>query len=120
MLSPRCWDRLAGVNPRLAAVAALAHSNGPRDFIITEGLRTKERQAELFRAGKSLTMNSKHLVGKAIDIAVLEYDLPIWDLAAYREVWEWQFRPAAARLGVNIEWGGNWSKLRDGPHFELV
>jgi peptidoglycan L-alanyl-D-glutamate endopeptidase CwlK len=48
-----------------------AIKESPLDFSITEGLRTKERQKELFSAGKSQTMNSRHLTGKAVDIAVI-------------------------------------------------
>ena len=31
------------------------------DFSITEGARTKEKQLEYYKAGKSKTLNSKHL-----------------------------------------------------------
>ncbi|MFO0411980.1 MAG: M15 family metallopeptidase, partial [bacterium] len=29
------------------------------------------------------------------------------------------FKAAAVRQGTAIVWGGDWSSLRDGPHFEL-
>ena len=38
------------------------------DFGVAEGLRTLERQKKLVAEGKSQTLESKHLEGKAIDI----------------------------------------------------
>ncbi|EOW5622221.1 M15 family metallopeptidase, partial [Escherichia coli O2,50:H32] len=29
------------------------------------------------------------------------------------------FKQAAAELGTAIEWGGDWTSLKDGPHFQL-
>jgi len=40
----------------------------PVDFGVAEGRRTQERQAELFKAGKSKTMNSRHITGHAVDL----------------------------------------------------
>lgn len=119
MLNKRSWDMLAGVDPRLSAVMALAALRGPRYFVVTEGLRSQERQRQLFRDGKSWTLNSRHLSGKAVDVAILEGSVAVWDVAAYRELWEWQIRPAAAELGVLLEWGGSWKQV-DAVHFELV
>ncbi|MBU1346684.1 MAG: M15 family metallopeptidase [Alphaproteobacteria bacterium] len=28
-------------------------------------------------------------------------------------------KAAAGARGVSIVWGGDWTRLRDGPHFEL-
>lgn len=118
MLNERSWSNLAGVDPRLSAVAALASLRGPLDFVVTEGLRSQQRQAELFRAGKSWTLNSKHLHGQAMDLAVIQFGRAVWDIQTYRELWEWQVRPAAAELGVKLIWGGDWKQV-DGVHFEL-
>ena len=50
-LSRRSLDRLEGVHPRLIAVVREAILRTPVDFMVTEGLRTRERQAALVRAG---------------------------------------------------------------------
>lgn len=116
----RSWENLAGVDPRLSAVVGAAFHRGPHDFIVTEGLRSMERQQELVRAGKSWTLNSKHLEGRAIDIAALDpLGLVTWDIEVYREIWTFQFLPVAARLGVRLEWGGNWKRV-DACHFQLA
>jgi peptidoglycan L-alanyl-D-glutamate endopeptidase CwlK len=56
------------VDERLQILAKEVIRISPVDFAVTEGIRTRERQAQLYREGKTKTLNSKHLEGKAIDI----------------------------------------------------
>ena len=42
-----------------------------QDFQVQEGLRTRERQAELVARGASRTMHSRHLTGHAVDLVAL-------------------------------------------------
>jgi peptidoglycan L-alanyl-D-glutamate endopeptidase CwlK len=117
-LSARSRARLKGVHPALVAVVEAAIASTPVDFMVTEGLRTPERQAALVKAGASRTLNSRHLTGHAVDVAALVDGKVRWDWPLYPRVAE-AFKAAAARLGVPIVWGGDWPSLRDGPHFEL-
>jgi peptidoglycan L-alanyl-D-glutamate endopeptidase CwlK len=95
-----------------------AIKESPLDFSISEGLRTKERQKELFDAGKSQTMNSRHITGKAVDIAVLVDGKVTWDFPHYQTVAD-HIKKVAKELGIDIVWGGDWQSFKDGPHFEL-
>lgn len=117
-LSTRSRSRLKGVHPDLVAVVEAAVARTPIDFMITEGLRTRERQAALMRAGASRTLNSRHLTGHAVDVAALVDGAVRWDWPLYPRIAE-AFKAAARTLGVAIVWGGDWPTLRDGPHFEL-
>lgn len=117
-LSIRSRDRLKGVHPDLVAVVERAIQLTGVDFMITEGLRTPARQAELVRAGASRTQNSRHLTGHAVDVAALVAGQVRWDWPLYPRIAE-AFRQAARELNTPITWGGDWPKLRDGPHFEL-
>lgn len=86
--------------------------------VVTEGLRSEKRQLELFRIRASMTRQSKHLSGRAIDIAVFLPDGSVtFQPAPYAAL-------AAAVLGLQRDppliWGGNWPKLRDYCHFELA
>jgi len=117
-LSKRSLDRLRGVHPRLVAVVKEASALSPVDFMITEGMRTKARQAALVRAGASRTMNSRHLTGHAVDVAAMVEGQVRWDWPLYPRIAA-AFKAAAARQGTAIIWGGDWASLRDGPHFEL-
>lgn len=117
-LSIRSRARLQGVHPALVAVVEAAILITPVDFMVTEGLRSRERQAALVRAGASRTLNSRHLTGHAVDVAALVEGKVRWDWPLYGRIAE-AFGAAAGRLGTPLVWGGNWPSLRDGPHFEL-
>jgi peptidoglycan L-alanyl-D-glutamate endopeptidase CwlK len=116
--SQRSKERLVGVDPSLVKVMEEAIKASPYDFSITEGVRTKERQKELYDAKKSLTLQSKHLVGKAVDIAVFVDGKLTWEHKYYLAV-ATHIKAVAENLGVKIIWGGDWRRLVDGPHFEL-
>lgn len=109
---------MIGVHPDLIAVVYEAMENSPVAFTITEGLRTPARQAALVKAGASRTLNSRHLTGHAVDIAALVNGQVRWDWPLYPRIAA-AFKAASERLGIPIVWGGDWPKLRDGPHFEL-
>jgi len=117
-LSERSLRRLAGVHPRLVEVVKEALALTPVDFMITEGLRTPQRQAALIRAGASRTRASRHLTGHAVDVAAMVDGQVRWDWPLYPRIAA-AFKAAAARQGTRIVWGGDWPTLRDGPHFEL-
>lgn len=110
--------RLQGVHPDLVRVVQRAIELTTVDFTITEGLRTVERQEELFKAGASTTMNSRHLTGHAVDLAALVGGKVRWDWPLYFKIAE-AMREASKLEGVPIEWGGDWKKFKDGPHFQL-
>ena len=117
-LSQRSLSKLAGVHPKLVEVVKLAITKSPLDFSISEGLRTVERQKELVAQKKSQTMKSRHLIGEAVDICVLLDGKANWDFDNYRIVAD-VFKDCAAELGVKITWGGEWTTLKDGPHFQI-
>lgn len=118
VLSRRSRDRLAGVHPRLIRVVERAIALSPVDFMVTEGLRTLERQRALVRAGASRTLLSRHLTGHAVDVAALVEGRVRWDWPLYGRI-AGAFKTAAAEEEVALVWGGDWRSLRDGPHFEL-
>lgn len=111
-LNERSLKNLEGVHPDLVRVVHRAAKAEP--FIVTEGLRNLTRQKELVAAGKSWTLNSRHLTGHAVDVVDPDgkYDIPDMDHIAKA------FKDAAAAERVPIVWGGDW-KQRDTPHFEL-
>jgi len=133
-LSQRSKDRLRGVHPKLVAVVERAIQITEVDFVVTEGLRTPKRQAELVAAGASKTMRSRHLTGHAVDLAALVGKDVRWDWSLYLKIAE-AMRAASIELGTPIRWGGSWKELADmpspitsamlsrtfpdGPHFEL-
>jgi peptidoglycan L-alanyl-D-glutamate endopeptidase CwlK len=110
--------KLKGVHPDLVRVIRRAAELHPLTFIVTEGLRTVERQAALVKAGASRTMNSRHITGHAVDLAVKVAGEVRWDWPLYAALAE-TVKMAAAREKVKTEWGGDWKSFKDGPHFQL-
>lgn len=128
----RDLERLKGVDTLLAAVALEVIKRHPVECHVSEGLRTKERQRELVAAGKSRTLDSKHLTGHAVDLVVAPGGKPDWSPKAYTGVAR-TFAQVALEFGLPVRWGGSWrwisgpnchdypflaAKFFDGPHFE--
>lgn len=117
-LSKRSIDRLDGVHPRLVEVVKLAIKLSSVDFGVSEGVRTKERQRMLVEAGKSKTMNSRHLVGEAVDLFAYVDGKASWDWPHYEKINE-AMQEAARQLNVKITWGGSWRSFKDGVHWQI-
>lgn len=131
-LSQKSLDRLKGVNPRLVDVVRRAIELTAQDFMVLEGLRTKERQAELYAQGRTTpgkivtwTMESRHIDGDAVDLVPYPVD---WnDLSKFDAISRAMFK-AADELNIAIRWGADWNhngRARekgetDSPHFELA
>src|SRR3954463_3129791 len=116
--SQRSLDHLEGVHKDLVRVMHAALAISPVDFGISEGLRTPQRQKELFAAGKSQTMHSRHIVGKAVDFMAYVDGVGTWDDRYYIEIAA-AIKRAAFTLGVPVVWGGDWSTFKDEDHVEL-
>lgn len=131
-LLTRDVKRLQGVNANLCRV--IDDARDAFSFFVVEGLRTYERQVQLFREKKTMTLNSKHMLGLAVDIApwddidedsVVDANEVDWnDREAFRDMANVVFL-AAITLQVPIKWGGNFRTAAgkpwfDGPHFEIA
>lgn len=117
-LTERDEKRLEGVHPDLVRVIRLAAAESDIPFMVIEGVRDEKRQAKLVKAGASQTMNSKHLLGRAVDIAPLDSGRVSWHWPHYYPLAR-AVKKAAAALGVPVQWGGDWPRFKDGPHWEL-
>ena len=108
--------KLVGVDPRLVDLINRLAKVTPKPFMVVEGRRSLARQRELLKKGATKTLNSKHLVGRAVDIAPLHNG---------RVSWEWKhFTPvinAAKAVGadmrLSLTFGYDWGW--DAPHMEL-
>ena len=116
--SERDLARMQGVNPQLVEMMSALREQG-HNFQITEGLRDEARQRELLDAGKSKTMNSKHLTGNAMDIVMIDPETgkAIWDEEAYAPVGA-AAKEYAKQHGLDdFTWGGDWGW--DSVNFQL-
>ena len=117
-LSQRSTKALEGVHPDMVKVVKRAIQITDIDFVVTEGLRTLQKQKQLVAAGASQTMRSRHLTGHAVDLAALVAGKVRWDYPLYGKL-AVAMKQAAKEVGVPIEWGGDWKSFKDGPHFQL-
>jgi peptidoglycan L-alanyl-D-glutamate endopeptidase CwlK len=145
-LSTKSLTNLQGVDERLVNVVRRAIEITTVDFGVIEGLRSEETQRAYVAAGKSQTMASKHLEGKAVDLMAYVAGKPSWELNLYDDIAD-AMKAAAIEQGVAMRWGGAWTvndickwqgtmasamnayiddrraqkrkPFIDGPHFEL-
>lgn len=117
-LSKRSKDRLSGVHPDLVRVVEKAISISDIDFTVLEGVRSIARQEQLVKSGASQTMRSRHITGHAVDLGAYVAGQVRWDWPLYHKVAD-AMKKAASEVGVPIEWGGDWTTFKDGPHFQL-
>ena len=148
-LSQKSLDRLKGVDERLIKVVKRAIELSPIDFMVLEGVRTKEQCMINYGKGRTASQcsakgvpakyaqpsaakvtwlnnpfASKHVGGKAVDL--VPYPVDWQDLKKFDAIAKAMLQ-AAKELGVTIRWGADWDgdgKPRergesDSPHFEI-
>lgn len=136
VLGKKSKEKLKGVHPNLIKVVERAIQLTKQDFMVLEGVRTPERQRELYAQGRTKpgpkvtwTLTSNHFkqkdgCGHAVDLVPFPVD---WnDLKKFDAMSKAMFA-AAKELGIKIRWGADWDsdgKPRekgesDSPHFEL-
>jgi peptidoglycan L-alanyl-D-glutamate endopeptidase CwlK len=117
-LGARSLTRLEGVHPDLVRIVKTAAAMSDLDFTVLEGLRTVERQKQLFAQKATKTMNSRHLTGHAVDLAPMIDGKISWDWPLYHRLAK-TVKAAAAVERLPLQWGGDWRTFKDGPHWEL-
>jgi len=110
--------RLKGVDTRLVNV--LNELIKIMDVTIIEGLRSEERQKELLAKGATKVKYSKHMEGKAVDLAPYPID---WENRDGFHYMGGMIRGIGKQLGINIRWGGDWDSdgdVKDNGFDDLV
>ena len=108
--------KLAGVNPQLVAVIRRLAKVTPKPFMVVEGVRTLGRQHQLLKARATKTLKSKHLTGRAVDIAPLVNGKVSWKWEHFTPVIN-AAKAVSADMGVAVTFGYDWGW--DAPHMEL-
>jgi peptidoglycan LD-endopeptidase CwlK len=125
-LNAKDRERLKGVDPRLVTVMERVALKFP--CRIVEGVRSPERQKKLVAEGKSKTLNSKHLTGRAVDVAPLVNGKIDWQNITVFAYFGGYVMGIADGLGITLRHGADWDQdfdvtdhaFMDWPHFELV
>ncbi len=113
-LSQRSMDRLEGVHPAMTAVVERAIQLTDIDFGVTQGVRTLDEQRANVAAGRSQTMQSKHLLQQtgfshAVDVVAYVGPDVSWELNLYDNICD-AFKQAAEETGASVKWGAAWSE----------
>ena len=85
-LSKKSLDKLVGVDPKLVRIVKRAIELSKIDFGISEGVRSVETQRKYVAAGKSQTMASKHIEGRAADLIAYVDGNVSWELNLYDDL----------------------------------
>jgi len=114
----RSKSRLVGVDSNLVKV--LNELIKIMDVSIIEGLRSKERQETLLKEGKSKTRFSKHIEGKAVDLAPYPIN---WEDRERFHYMGGMLRGIGHQIGIKVRWGGDWDsdgEIADNNFDDLV
>ena len=104
----RSRGRLKGVNSKLVNV--LNELIKIMDVTIIEGVRSKERQAELLEKGATKVKYSRHMEGKAVDLAPYPID---WNNRDGFYYMGGMIRGIAQQMGLKVRFGGDWDSDGD-------
>jgi peptidoglycan L-alanyl-D-glutamate endopeptidase CwlK len=141
ILSKLSLSRLVGLNANLEAVVKRAIEITEQDFMVVEGVRSKEQCFINYGKGRTVDqckakgvpaqyaqpklakvtwlnnpLSSKHVTGKAVDLVPYPVD---WnDLSKFKKI-AVAMKQAAKELNVSMDWGGDWTSSKDYPHFEI-
>ena len=72
--------------------------------------------------GVSRTMDSPHREGLAVDLAYIRGGVARWEMGWYKQLDEFM-QAATLEFGLDADdlvWGGHWTTLRDGVHWQLM
>ena len=140
-LSERSLNNLKGVDERLVKVVKRAIEITEQDFVVIEGLRTKEQMMINYGKGRTASelavhgipasyakpneakvtwlndpFASNHAKGLAVDIVPYPVD---WnDISKFKKINE-AMQASAKEFGIKLSYGGDW-KNKDYPHWELA
>ena len=109
-LSARSKEKLIKVEDGLAACVKEAINITKVDFGVIEGLRTPERQLELYEKGASqIKEGGKHVLGLAVDLVAYIGPRASWELNLYDDIAD-AMKASALALGISLRWGAAWHR----------
>ncbi len=135
-LSKNSKSNIKGINKDLRKLVERTLSKSPHDFGIPKlgGLRTPQQQNNLFHQRPKVTQLdgfkrvSYHQSGNAVDIFIYDEHGACWDcLFKYKEVanlMKEEFcvmkEEGLFKQFSELQWGGDWIRFKDAPHFQIV
>ena len=120
-------NNLSALNPNLQKVVAQARADNPNlNFVIGNGKRTAADQDQAKAWGWSRVGSQDggdanvHMAGNAVDLWGLDSNGRVqFDPGQQKQIGQ-AMQAASQKLGVGVNWGGNFKTFKDAPHFELA
>lgn len=111
-------SRLVQCDPRLQAVFNEVIKTV--DCAVICGYRNEADQNKAFHDGFSKLQwpDGRHNKYPSLAADVMRYPVD-WDDAERQATFAAYVKEVAASLGVDLEWGGNWTGFVDRPHFQI-
>jgi len=130
--SVKSMNKLATCDPRLQEILMEVVKN--YDCTILEGHRSIERQAELYKSGRSKVKLGKHNADPSLAVDVAPYPIPDkWGENNHKEKAKFYHfagyvKGVAEMMGIRVRFGGDWDQDNDFDdqsfddlvHFELI
>lgn len=117
---------LKNVHPDLANVVNLAAKSLPFNVQIVQGERTAKQHASNVKSGATRTTRSRHVKTNnaskkacAVDMAPLLGKTIPWQRLDLFKAMNIAMQSASKKLGIPVEWGGNWKSFQDLNHWQL-
>lgn len=125
MIDSRSLDELLPpVADRARQLIDLCQQNGI-DILVTSTYRDLECQERLYaqgrlKPGKIVTYakpgDSWHNWRRAFDVVPLQHGKPVWGIRGEdKKLW---LKVGELGVSLGLEWGGNWERHPDYPHFQ--
>lgn len=91
-----------------------------KNISIICGYRGKEEQEKAYKDGKSRAHfgQSPHNFNPSYAIDVCPYPIDWYNLNRFADL-AYVVKLKARELGIEVLWGGDWSSLKDYPHWEI-
>jgi len=100
------------------------------DFVILCGTRTVEEQQKLFAQGRTapgkivtwidgVSKKSNHNYSPSLAVDIAPYPIDWESLQRFKDLAKIVKR-IAMENSIELRWGGDWTKNKDYPHFELA
>ncbi len=119
---PKSRERLSSCHEDLKRLmeAAISHPDCPMDFSILTGHRGQRDQDAAFARGASNLRfpQSKHNRRPSLAVDIAPWPLDWNDIEAFVRLGA-HIKRVGAEIGVTVEWGGDWRRFKDYPHYEL-
>lgn len=119
--SKRSQDNLNTCHKNIIKLMMAAIKSSHIDFSVICGYRSEKDQNKAYEDGKSYVKypHGKHNKIPSMAVDIIPYPVDWNDIDRFTDLSK-HIKKIAKELNISIWWGGDWNKLKDYPHYELL